>query len=156
MEKNYTETIGKIRSVMERGEGNMTPREAQINEQMRIDEATAKNRVQVTRDEILDILDKADETQNQTNQGLFATITYVKPESLLKTKRNIDNDRLHRKTAPSIVNQFVIFYSIGQLSINWRRKIPTCHCSNTIHQKRFKCKQQWGHLHFLLIMTIFM
>ena len=94
MEKNYKETIGKIRSLMERVEGNMTPREAQINEQMRIDEATSKNRVQVTRDEILDILDKADETQNQTNQGLFATITYVKPESLLKTKRNIDNDKL--------------------------------------------------------------
>ena len=91
---NTKETIGKIRSLMERVEGNMSPYEATVNEQMRIDEATSKNRVQVTRDEILDILDKADEAQNETNQGLFATITYVKPEALLKTKRSIDNDKL--------------------------------------------------------------
>lgn len=93
-ENSFKESVGKIRSLMERVEGNMTPREAQINEQMRIDEATAKNRVQVTRDEILDILDKADDAQNENNQGLFATITYVKPASLLKTKRSIDNEKL--------------------------------------------------------------
>lgn len=93
-ENCFKESVGKIRSLMERVEGNMTPREAQINEQMRIDEATAKNRVQVTRDEILDILDNADDVQNENNQGLFATITYVKPASLLKTKRSIDNEKL--------------------------------------------------------------
>ena len=91
---NTKETIGKIRSLMERVEGNMSPYEATVNKQMRVDEATSKNRVQVTRDEILEILDKADDAQNDTNQGLFATITYVKPESLLKTKRSIDNDKL--------------------------------------------------------------
>lgn len=93
-EKSFKESVGKIRSLIERVEGNMTPREAQINEQMRIDEATAKNRVQVTRNEILNILDKADDAQNENNQGLFATITYVKPASLLKTKRSIDNEKL--------------------------------------------------------------
>ena len=93
-ENGFKESVGKIRSLMERVEGSMSPYEATVNEQMRIDEATAKNRVQVTRDEILDILDKADDTQNENNQGLFATITYVKPASLLKTKRSIDNEKL--------------------------------------------------------------
>lgn len=93
-EKNFKESVGKIRSLMERVEGNMSPYEASVNEQMRIDEATAKNRVQVTRDEILDILDMADDAQNESNKGLFATITYVKPASLLKTKRSIDNEKL--------------------------------------------------------------
>ena len=37
--KNFKETVGKIRSLIERVEGNMTPREAELNEQMRVDEA---------------------------------------------------------------------------------------------------------------------
>lgn len=90
------ETIGKIRSLMERVEGGMSPYEASVNEQMRIDEATAKNRIQVTRDKILDILDKADNEQNETNRGLFATITYVKPASLLKTRRAVDTEKITR------------------------------------------------------------
>lgn len=92
--KNFKETVGKIRSLIERVEGNMTPREAELNEQMRIDEATSKNRVQVTRNEILGILDKADEQQDKKKNNLIASITYVKPANLLKTKRNIDNEKL--------------------------------------------------------------
>lgn len=91
---NNKETIGKIRSLMERVEGDMSPYEASVNEQMHIDGATSKNRVQVTRDDILDILDKADEKQDETNRGLFATITYVKPASLLKTRRSVDTEKL--------------------------------------------------------------
>ena len=62
MEKNtFNESVGKMLSLMDRMSGNMTAYEATLNEAQRINEAVAKNRVQVSRDEILDILDKADD-----------------------------------------------------------------------------------------------
>ena len=92
--KLFNESVGKMLSLMDRMNGDMTPYEAMLNEQRRIDEAISKNRVQVTRDEILDILDRADDTQNDKNSGLFATVTYVKPANILKTKRSIDTEKL--------------------------------------------------------------
>lgn len=89
----FNESLGKMHSLMERMGSNMTVYQATLNEEMCIAEA-AKRRVQVSRDEILDLLDRADDIQNQTNRGLFATVTYVKPESILKTKRSIDNEKL--------------------------------------------------------------
>ena len=91
---NFNESVGKIHSLMERMNGNMTAYQAVLNEEKCINEATSKSRVQVTRDEILDILDRADDAQNESNKGLFATVTYVKPANLLKTKRAIDNEKL--------------------------------------------------------------
>lgn len=91
---NTKEFVGKVRSLMERVEGNMSPYEAKLNEQTRIDEATSKNRIQISRDEILDMLDKADDEQNEKNSGLFATITYVKPAAILKTRRAVDTEKL--------------------------------------------------------------
>ena len=92
--KLFNESVGKMLSLMDRMNGSMTPYEAILNEQQRIDEAISKNRVQVSRDEILDILDRADDAQNEKNRGLFATVTYVKPANLLKTKRSIDSEKL--------------------------------------------------------------
>lgn len=95
MEKNtFNESVGKMLSLMDRMSGNMTAYEATLNEAQRINEAVAKNRVQVSRDEILDILDKADDQQNEKNSNLFATFTYVNAANLLKTKRSIDVDKL--------------------------------------------------------------
>lgn len=94
MDKNaFNESLGKMRSLMERMGSNMTAHQATLNEEKCITEA-AKHRVQVSRDEILDLLDRADDVQNDTNRGLFATVTYVKPEAILKTKRSIDNEKL--------------------------------------------------------------
>ena len=92
--KTFNESVGKILSLMDRMGGNMTPYEATLNEARRIDEAVAKNRVQVSRDEILDILDQADEQQNVNNSNLFATVTYVNAANILKTKRSIDVEKL--------------------------------------------------------------
>lgn len=92
--KTFNESVGKIWSLMDRMGGSMTPYEATLNEAQRIDEAIAKNRVQVSRDEILDILDQADDQQNAKNSNLFATVTYVNAANLLKTKRSIDVERL--------------------------------------------------------------
>lgn len=95
MGKNtFNESVGKIRSLMDRIGGNMTVYEATLNESHRINEAVAKNRVQVSRDEILEILDQADDQQNAKNNNLFATVTYVNAANLLKTKRSIDVDKL--------------------------------------------------------------
>lgn len=92
--KTFNESVGKIHSLMERMGSNMTAYQATLNEEMCIAEAATKSRVQVSRDEILDILDRADDAQNETNRGLFATVTYVKPENILKTKRSIDTNKL--------------------------------------------------------------
>lgn len=91
--KNFKTEVAKMRSLMERMNGKMTPYESMLNEEKMINEAL-KSRIQVSRDEILDLLDKADEQQNETNRGLFATFTYVKPATLLKTKRSIDSEKL--------------------------------------------------------------
>lgn len=92
--ETFNESVGKIHSLMERMGSNMTVYQATLNEEMCISEAASKSRVQVSRDEILDILDSADDAQNKTNRGLFATVTYVKPEDILKTKRSIDTEKL--------------------------------------------------------------
>lgn len=94
MEKgNFNKSIGKIHSLMERMGSNMTAYEASLNEETKINEA-AKSRVQVSRDEILQILDDADDVQNATNRGLFATVTYVKPANILKTRLKVDTEKL--------------------------------------------------------------
>lgn len=94
MEQNFNVQLGKMRSLMERMNGNMTAYEGMLNEQQRIDEAVAKNRIQVTRNEILSILDKANDAQNANNSGLFATVTYIKPAEILKKKTKVDVNRL--------------------------------------------------------------
>lgn len=75
----------KMLSLIDRMETNGTYNEGMINESMHINEAMATDRVQVTRDEIIDILNAQDE---KGNGGKFASITYVKPENIFKTKRS--------------------------------------------------------------------
>ena len=50
----------------------------------------AKERVQVSRDEIIDLLNKADE--NPKNAGLFAYVSYAQPCTIYKTKKNWRSD----------------------------------------------------------------
>lgn len=75
----------KMLSLIDRMETKGTYNEGMINESMHIDEAMSNNKVQVSRDEIIDILNAQDE---KGNGGKFASITYVKPETIYKTKRN--------------------------------------------------------------------
>lgn len=95
MENKSKETFGKIRSLMERLDNPMTGLQAKLNEEKCVNEATTKNRVQVGRDEIVKIIETADEIQNEKNNGLFATFTYVKPAELLKTKQSVNNGILN-------------------------------------------------------------
>lgn len=76
--------FAKINSLINRVEGKMTLMEAKENENNLIAEATSKNRVQVTRDKILDLINSADEN----SAGKFASITYVNAKPIYKTKRN--------------------------------------------------------------------
>jgi hypothetical protein len=94
MKKSFNESVGKIHSLMERMGSNMTAYEAILNEETKIMEASTKSRVQVSRDEILSILDGADKAQNDSNKGLFATVTYIKPAEILKKKTKVDVNRL--------------------------------------------------------------
>ena len=75
----------KMLSLIDRMESRGTNNEGMLNESMHIDEAISKNRVQVTRDQIIDILDQQDA---KGNGGKFASITYVKPETVYKTKKS--------------------------------------------------------------------
>lgn len=75
----------KMLSLIDRMETRGTYNEGMINESMHIDEAMSNNKVQVSRDEIIDILNAQDE---KGNGGKFASITYVKPENIYKTKRS--------------------------------------------------------------------
>lgn len=85
MEDKNKIKVANILSLMERTEKHGTYSEAMENKIQHINEAVAKNRVRVTRNEIIDILNQQDE---KGNGGKFACITYVKPESIYKTKRN--------------------------------------------------------------------
>jgi hypothetical protein len=94
MEQNFNVQLGKMRSLMERMNGNMTAYEGMLNEEKLINEAVKTNRVQVTRDEIIKLLDDADNIQNKKHNGLFASITYVKPAEILKTKLKVNTEKL--------------------------------------------------------------
>lgn len=94
MDNKTKEAFAKMRSLMERMDNPMSAFQARLNESMYVNEATSKNRVRVGRDEIVELIEAADNEQNVTNRGLFATFTYVKPAEILKTKQNIDNDKL--------------------------------------------------------------
>ena len=52
------------------------------------------NRIQISRDEILDVLNKTDE--DPKSGGKWATITYVKPMSVYKTKRTWRTDDVQK------------------------------------------------------------
>jgi hypothetical protein len=92
MKKNtFNESVGRMRSLMERMNGKMTPYEAMLNEEKMIQEAIKKNRRQVTRDEIFDILDKAD----NSSVNLFASITYVNFAPIVKTLKSVDVNKVN-------------------------------------------------------------
>ena len=76
-----TETV-KVRSLMER----MDKKEHTITEAKEIERVMlneAKGRMQVSRDQILDVLEKVD----QSNGGQFVNITYITAKEVYKTKR---------------------------------------------------------------------
>lgn len=87
--KQFYSTIGKMKSLMERMDKNFTAYEAILNEQNKINEAIQKSRHQVTRDEILDIL-------NKQNKNLFTSITYVTGANIAKTRKTIDIPKLSK------------------------------------------------------------
>ena len=74
----------------------MKIKESQLREiisesiQRHLFEAVAKERVQVTRDELFDILDK----QDKDRQGKFVSFTYVKPVTVKKTRKTLDVDAI--------------------------------------------------------------
>lgn len=82
--------VAKMRSLMERMEKPQSYYSAMLNEEKLVSEAISKNRQQVTRDQIIDLLNKAD--NNPKNNGLFASVTYVNYKEPYKTKRSWRTD----------------------------------------------------------------
>ena len=96
----FNESVGKIRSLMERINGNMTPYEAMLNEQLRIDEALDSNRTLVQANELYDVI-------TNMESGGFASFGYVVGVNLPKVikvnpatnrkKQFLDTDTLSSK-----------------------------------------------------------
>lgn len=86
MENNAKVQAAKMRSLMERMDCHQSYDRSMLNEEKLIAEATGSNRQQVTRDNIIDILNQAE--NNPRNNGLWASITYVKPQAVYKTKKS--------------------------------------------------------------------
>lgn len=78
MQKESKEQLAKMRLLMERMENHYTRSEVEM-----LTESTNVKRKQVSRDEILDVLDKMDEMG-----GRFVSFTYVKPIDFYKTKKS--------------------------------------------------------------------
>ena len=91
MQKESKVQLTQMMSLMERMDKHYTNDQAKmltenkLREKNLLEEAV-KPRKQVTRDEILDILDKQDEN----GRGRYVSMTYVKPISVKKTKKSWD------------------------------------------------------------------
>lgn len=86
MENKNKEKFAKTLSLMERVEHLGTYTDAIEREKNLISEAVQGKRVQVTRDEMLDLLNKM--SDDPRNNGKFVSFTYVMPEKVYKTKRS--------------------------------------------------------------------
>lgn len=90
MQKESKIQLTQMMSLMERMDKHYTGEQAQILTESKLRENKllneAKQRTQVSRDEILDILDKQDES----GKGRFVSMTYVKPVSVYKKRSSID------------------------------------------------------------------
>lgn len=78
--KLFNESVGKIISLMDRMSGNMTPYEAMLNEQQRIDEALESNRTLIQANELIDVITNMD-------AGGFASFGYVVGVNLPKVQK---------------------------------------------------------------------
>lgn len=86
MKEKSKEQIAQIRSMMERIENpRQSLTEAMGREANLLCEAVAGKRVQVTRDEIIDLMNQA--AENPKNNGKFASITLVKAGEVYGTKK---------------------------------------------------------------------
>ena len=83
MSNNFNVEVAKMRSLMERMEKPHTSYQATLNEERFMNEASGAKR-EVTRDEIIDILEDQDA---KGNGGMFATVVYATTEPVYKTKR---------------------------------------------------------------------
>lgn len=81
MEKENRKILKEMHSLIERMDSVRTEKIKLINEAKQV-------RTQVSRDEILDVLDK----QDNNNAGQFASFSYVTPIELYKTKKNWRQD----------------------------------------------------------------
>lgn len=98
--KLFNESVGKIISLMDRMSGNMTPYEAMLNEQQRIDEALESNRTLIQANELYDVI-------TNMESGGFASYGYVVGVNLPKVvkvnpatnrkKQFLDTDTLSSK-----------------------------------------------------------
>lgn len=77
MEKENQKLLKEMHNLIDRMDSVRKEKQALINE-------AKKARIQVSRDEILDVLDK----QDKFNSGQFASFSYVTPIELYKTKKN--------------------------------------------------------------------
>lgn len=83
MDNSFDVEVAKMRSLMERIEKPHTNYQAVLNEERLINEANGTKR-EVTRDEIIDILEDQD---TKGNGGLYAHLVYATGEPLYKSKR---------------------------------------------------------------------
>lgn len=90
MQKESKIQLTQMMSLMERMDKHYTNDQAKMLTENKLREknllSEAKTRKQVTRDEILDILDE----QDRNGKGRFASFTYVKPVAVKKTKKSWD------------------------------------------------------------------
>ena len=91
MQRESNIQLAKMFSLMERMDNHYTKEQADTLLENGLKKANllkeaAKQRVQITRDKILDILDR----QDIGGKGRFVSITYVKPVTVKKTKKSWD------------------------------------------------------------------
>lgn len=103
MKKNtFNESVGKMRSLMERMNGKMTPYEAMLNEEVRIAEAMEENRTLVQANNLYDVI-------TSMSKGGYASFGYVmganlnlpvikkKNPATNRMKSYVDNETLGNK-----------------------------------------------------------
>ena len=100
--KLFNESVGKMLSLMDRMNGNMTPYEAVLNEQERINEALESNRTLVQANNLYDVITNMD-------AGGFASFGYVVGVDLPKVQKinpatNRKKGYLDKETLSSKVN----------------------------------------------------
>lgn len=91
MEKNiFNESVGKMLSLMDRMSGNMTPYEAMLNEEKRINEAIENGRTLVQANNLLDVI-------TNMESGGFASFGYVMGANLnlpMVKRKNPETNRM--------------------------------------------------------------
>ena len=142
-QKKFNEQVAKMRSLMERMEGKMTPYEAVLNEERMINEALSPDRELITSNDFFDF-------KTSMRNGGFATIGYVTGANLeypTVKKKNPETGRMKGYPDMETVGQKLKYsgdriggiIKLTRYQINWST-------SDTMSQKYSKYKQDYNAL----------